>query len=214
MISRMTGTVASVDEGAIELQPTGGMPGMLVEVLLPAYLAAAVSPGQSLTLFTHLYLEGQGQGTSFVPRLLGFSSASDREFFEALNTVKGIGNRKALRILAMSPAEIASAIESKDARALQELPEVGKRLAETIIAELGGKVGRFVLGTEPGLRSSPRPSGTIEPKLPPEAEQAVEALMALGEVRGDAQRAVLRAIERAGDTTNVDRLLELVFASR
>src|SRR5712671_6350629 len=92
-----------------------------------------------------VYLEGQGQGTSFVPRVLGFATPREREFFELFTTVKGLGNKRALRALAREPVEIAGAIAEKNTRALQELPEIGKRLAETVIAELTGKVEKFVV---------------------------------------------------------------------
>jgi Holliday junction DNA helicase RuvA len=79
-----------------------------------------------------------------VPRLIGFDTEEDRSFFELFTTVKGIGNRKALRALSLPFETIAGAIASRDVDTLKSLPEIGKRTAETIVAELHGKVDRFI----------------------------------------------------------------------
>ncbi len=59
-----------------------------------------------ITLTTFQYLESQGQGSSVIPRLVGFQSTAEREFFELFTTVKGIGNRRALRAMAEDPGVI------------------------------------------------------------------------------------------------------------
>jgi holliday junction DNA helicase RuvA len=93
MIDRMQGTLEAIEGNRALLAMRDGL---VLEVLCPAFLALRLLPsvGQSVRLFTIVYLEGQGQGSSFEPRLLGFASASDRAFFEALTSVSGIGNRK------------------------------------------------------------------------------------------------------------------------
>ena len=121
---------------------------MTYEVLIPAADAPALAGviGSNVNFVTLHYLESQGQGSSFWPRLIGFQSVSDRDFFELLTSVKGIGNRKALRALQRSFADIAAMIEQKDFAALQSLPEIGRKTAETIVVELKDKVARFTLG--------------------------------------------------------------------
>jgi len=195
MIRRISGTLERV-EGSAALVQIEGLP-ILYEVLLPAHLAATLAEQHGprpVTFHTMQLLEGLGQGSSFVPRLIGFTSEADRRFFELFTTVKGIGNRKALRAMAQEPAWIASAIARKDAKALQELPEIGKRMAETVVAELFGKVDAYLLGDldDPAMIESR--------SLPPAAEEAISALVALGQQRTDAERMVARAIEHAGDT--------------
>ncbi|MBC7772968.1 MAG: hypothetical protein H7210_10770 [Pyrinomonadaceae bacterium] len=71
-----------------------------------------------ITLYTMEYLEGQGQGTSFIPRLIGFASPAEREFFDLLTTVKGLGNKRTLRALAVEPGAVVQAIIGRDARRL------------------------------------------------------------------------------------------------
>ena len=206
MIRRISGTLERV-EGSAALVQIEGLP-ILYEVLLPAHLAATLAElhgPRPVTFHTMQLLEGLGQGTSFVPRLIGFTSESDRRFFELFTTVKGIGNRKALRAMAQEPAWIASAITRKDAKALQELPEIGKRMAETVVAELFGKVDAYLLGDldDPAMIESR--------SLPPAAEEAISALVALGQQRADAERMVARAIEHAGDT-DAEAIVAAAFA--
>jgi len=192
-----------------QIEPEGSP--LTYEVLLPAYLAERLrtSVGKPVTLITLQYLEGQGQGTSFVPRLIGFASERDRRFFDVFTTVKGIGNKKALRAMAVEPARIARAIATKDVKALVELPEIGKRMAETIIAELNGKVDSFLSAAEIeqlGHASEIKPllKGTA-------AEEAVDALVALGEQRPEAERKIAKVSARLGAKATSDQLVAGVF---
>ena len=110
MIHQIEGTLVGISGMSALVRVEGGL---TLEVLLPAYLARKLGDqvGKQASFLTHLYLEGQGQGASFIPRLLGFETALDRRFFELFTTVKGIGNRKALRALEVEPAVIARAVE-------------------------------------------------------------------------------------------------------
>jgi len=211
MITRMEATLESVStQGipALTLAPAS-MPGLAIEAMVPAYLAGRLggSEGREITLYTRAVLEAQGQGTSFVPRLIGFASAEERAFFEAFTSVKGLGARKALRALTLEPGAIAAMIVAKDAKGLTALPEIGKRLAETIIAELSGKVERFAGDAiiEPASRaSSPSPA-------PGPPSEAVAALVALGETRADAERRVEDAIRVLGAEAETDTIVRAVF---
>src|ERR1700722_8244169 len=141
MISALTGTLRRVGEDRVEL----GVGPIVCELMVPAFdlTELQASLGEEVTFHTIFYLQGDAAGGSIEPRLIGFLRTTDKRFFERFITVKGIGPRKALRALAMPVGEIASAIEAKDARVLVELPEIGKRTAEQIIAELSGKVMEF-----------------------------------------------------------------------
>src|SRR5438105_4941493 len=134
MISSLTGELRRVDEDRVHLQ----VGPMLCELLVPAsdvpLLQAAID--EEMTFHTMLYLEGDAGGGNLEPRLLGFLRPEDKAFFQLFITVKGIGPKKALRALVLPVGEIAQAIESKDAKFLVELPQIGKRMAELIVAEL------------------------------------------------------------------------------
>lgn len=212
MICRVTGTIDSVEGLTAVVTPPGGLS---YEVMLPAYAAERVRTriGRVASLVTFNYLESEGQGSAYIPRLVGFETRRELEFFELFTTVKGIGYRRALRALAEPPATIARAITSRDTRPLTELPEIGKRLAETIIAELHGKVDVF-LG-EDELRTL---ESAAAPVSAPFSAEAVEALVALGEARPEAQRQVAVALEtarrRGKEPASADDIIELVYARR
>jgi Holliday junction DNA helicase RuvA len=213
MIGRLTGTLESLDELSALISVPGGI---CYEVSVPAFLVPRLeaSRGKPVTFITFHYFEGQGQGAWFIPRLIGFLSPQERDFFEVFTTVKGIGNRKALRAMAVEPAAIAAAIAQKNPSALSKLPEIGKRLAETIIAELTGKVDGFLSSQEVATMDV-KASGAA---ATPGSDEAILALIALGETRGDAEKLVARAMDRARREAiaikNTEDLLAVVFASR
>ncbi len=215
MLARITGVLESVTETTALLAPPDS--GVAYELLLPRALAEDLADqvGALVTLHTLQHLESQGQGSSFIPRLIGFASRDDRRFFELLNTVKGVGAKKALRVMAAPPSHIARAIADRDVRALQELPEVGKRLAETIVAELSGKVEAFVRAHEPGARGKGG-AEAVEAKSGPRAAaaQAIAALVTLGEARADAERMVRAALEADAGLETADALLAAAYAAR
>jgi len=116
-------------------------------------------------------------------------------------TVKGIGNRKALRALIRPFMETANAIANRDATALTSMPEIGKRSAETIIAQLHGKVDVFVTEI----------SSTIEVSMPAYCEDAVSMLVQLGESKRDAKQLIQRAYEIDPEVTSADQLVQTSF---
>jgi Holliday junction DNA helicase RuvA len=195
MISELTGELRRVDEDRVHLR----VGPMVVEMLIPASDVPLLqtSVGLEMTFQTLLYLEGDASGGNIEPRLLGFRRREDKRFFEKFITVKGIGPKKALKALALPTGDVAKAIESKDTRFLVGLPQIGKRMADLIVAELAGKVGEFVSITPGGAKgiagSSSRPA--VE-------EDAISTLMALGERRIDAENLLERARQSgSGKTT-------------
>lgn len=209
MLVRLTGRLDAVEtDAAIVTLPVG----LTYRAMLPASAtdALAARRGETVTLETLELYEASGQGSHLTPRLIGFVTETDRRFFELFTTVKGVGSRKALRAMAAPTGDIASAIARKDTAFLRTLPEIGARLAETICAELGGKVDRFI---DPGLHDN-----LLEPKTTAaagsSAQQAIAALVRLGETRPDAERLVKLAQERDPAIESADALLAAAFASR
>ena len=200
MIASLTGTLAHVDDDRIHLQ----VGPVLYELLVPAadlnLLESGV--GQEMTFHTHLYFQGDASGGNIEPRLVGFLRREDKKFFEKFITVKGIGPRKALKALAMPVGEIAHAIESRDARALTELPEIGKRTAEQIVAELAGKVKDFATS----LAVSQTKGATFHSRRSPQEEDAIQVLMALGERRPDAEQLLDRVKQSNPQLNTADAL--------
>jgi holliday junction DNA helicase RuvA len=208
MIARIEGILESIDADKAYLRlPTG----LTYEVMLPAFTSARLggSIGRDVTLHTLYYLESQAQGATIFPRLAGFLSATDKQFFELFVTCKGIGHRRALRAMTLSTAQIAGAIADRDLAMLQSLPEVGKRTAETIAVTLRGKVDRF-LETVPsgGSGVDGEPGTATGGGL---ARDALHVLLQLGENRAQASAWIDRALSSDNAPADAEALVAEVY---
>lgn len=222
MIARIRGSVEQADEQRVTLTPEGA-PAISLDVLVPTFTATrlAAQLGTAVQLSTKLVIEAPSQGSIMTPRLIGFLTQDDRAFFELFTTVKGIGPRKALRAMAVSTGTIAAWIADRDAKSLTSLPEIGKRGAETIVAELSGKVDAFVSPASPAnstsaLEAKPTPATThAATALQGNPAQAALALVRLGESNADAERKVKAAIERDPtlQTSSPDAILAAAFTA-
>jgi Holliday junction DNA helicase RuvA len=199
VIARLAGTLEQVTH-AIAL--IDGRNGLWYEVLCPVFDLERLGKrvGQEVLLHTIHYIEGDPSHGVVTPRLIGFVQESDRDFFRLYTTVKGIGVRKALRSLVRPTAEVAAAIQAKDTRFLVELPEIGKRTAEQIIAELHGKVDVFA-----------GPAAVEPPTLSAAAEEALAVLVQLGERRADALALVERVAAVAGDLDTPEAIIQAAY---
>ena len=204
MISRITGILESIESGRAQLALDGGL---TYEVLLPTFAAVRLggSIGQVITLHTIHYLEGTSQGNHFTPRLAGFLTVTDRKFFELFTTVKGIGPRKGLKALAMESGQIAGAIADRDVKLLQSLPEIGKRMAETVVATLHGKVDAFVSGAVyGGGETGQAPARTA-------AREAMEVLLQLGESRSQSVQWIDQVLAANPELDDAEQLIAQVL---
>ena len=201
MISRIKGSLIDLESGRAHLKCGA----LVYEVLTPAadHGRLAVCIGETVELHTLHILEGNSQGSSFRPRLIGFASASDRAFFELFTTVKGIGARKALRIMEIPPGQIARAVHDRDVSLLTSLPEVGKRTAEAIIVELKEKVEGFL---EDGGATGGAPA-TRTGAVGAFAEEAIAVLLQLGEPRHVAEDLVNRVTTADRSIDSADQVV-------
>jgi Holliday junction DNA helicase RuvA len=209
MISHLQGMLTAISDGKALL----AIGPLTCEVMVPGAdqqrLASHV--GQPVSFHTMLYLENQNQGAAYIPRLIGFNSPEDRAFFELFTTVKGIGNRKALRSLQLPFATIAAAIAEKDIDLLKSLPEIGKRTAETIIVELNGKVDRFVEVKPMEARAA---TGAGNGKVSPASTliiDAVAVLTQLGEQKFTARQLVERALTADATIQSAEELVAAAY---
>jgi len=191
--------------------------GLTYEVLLSAYTAGRLggSIGQAVTLQTLHWMQSDNQGATLLPRLAGFLNVEDRRFFELFTTCKGIGNRRALRAMAISTAQIASAIADRDIAMLQSLPEIGKRTAETLVATLSGKVDAF-LGVST-KESSPEGAGLGEGGAGTAGagtsltRETLEVLAQLGENRTQALNWIEQILAQKDRPKDVQELVARVY---
>ncbi len=206
MIAALSGELRRVDEDRIHVQ----VGPLLYEMLVPAADVPLLQGGigEEMTFHTLMYFEGDAGGGNMEPRLLAFLRPQDKRFFQLFITVKGIGPKKALRALVLPVGEIAQAIESKDTRALVELPQIGKRMAEQIVAELAGKVSDFATPYQAGKPSIPARG------RPAFEEDAILSLMALGERRSDAEHLLDRAKQGNAGIKSTDALVREMLRMR
>src|SRR5262252_10709793 len=147
MITKMTGVLNRVLDEEIRVQV-----GQLeYQVLVPEFVRRQVQghTGHELTLHTSDYLDGNPMQGRVVPRLIGFLSEAELEFFELFCTVDKVGVRKAIKALVRPIRDIADAIQRQDAKWLTTLPGVGAATAEQIVATLRRKVTKFALMAGP-----------------------------------------------------------------
>jgi Holliday junction DNA helicase RuvA len=143
MIKRVSGVLERVEPTAVEVAMGPAVHEVLVPELVRRGLQAKV--GQTVTLHTLEFLEGNPTRGNLVPRLVGFLTEVEREFFELICEVDGVGVRKALRAIVRPVGEIATAIEEQDAAALAGLPGIGAATAERMIAKLRRRMPKFAL---------------------------------------------------------------------
>src|SRR5437870_4701439 len=105
MISRITGTLKLVQQDEITLE----IDQFEYQVLIPEFVRRQLQQklGEQVALFTIEYIEGNPMQGRMMPRLIGFSTEAEREFFDLFCSVDGVGVRKALKALVRPVKDIA-----------------------------------------------------------------------------------------------------------
>jgi holliday junction DNA helicase RuvA len=131
MIAQLSGEVAHVGAAACVIDVSG----VGYHVQSTPSTLATLRTGSDARLFTHLVVREDAL------TLFGFATAGERDTFEALQSVQGVGPKLALAMLAVhSPEALAVAVASGDKQALERVPGVGAKVAARLLLELGGKL--------------------------------------------------------------------------
>ncbi|MDN4482078.1 Holliday junction branch migration protein RuvA [Demequina lignilytica] len=170
MIAQLTGTVAQVGASAVILDVAG----VGYRILATPASLGELHAGRDVTIHTQMVVREDSM------TLFGFLSAGERDTFEQLQSVQGVGAKLALAMLAVhSPEALASAVAAGDQKALTKVPGIGPKVASRLLLELGGKL---VL---------PEAGGAGAPAAANDARaEVVEALVGLGYAAKQAQAAV------------------------
>ena len=161
MISRLRGTVAARTPAGLVLDVNG------VGYLLAATPRVSARVGQEVTVETYLHVREDAL------QLYGFASADERELFELLLGVSGVGPKVALAIVSGStPVELRRAIAREDTARFEAIPGIGRKTAQRVVLELREKA----IPAEAGMASG--------------AGLARDALVELGWNLLDAERAL------------------------
>ncbi len=130
--------------------------------------------GKTVTLYTHLAVREDGI------ELFGFGTTEEKECFNNLTTVSGVGPKVAMSILStLTPEKLALAICTDDAKAIAKAPGIGAKSALRIILELKEKMSKSMLSYESTSSSSAMSDIPVAAKGTALAE-ATEALLVLG----------------------------------
>ena len=202
MITKITGQlvalhadVALLRVGAFEYQ-----------VLIPEFTRRQLQGelNREVSLHTIEYLEGNPMQGRLVPRMIGFTSEAEREFFDLFCSVDGVGVKKALRAMVRPVKEVAMAIEEQETKALSALPGIGPAMAERIVAKLRRKVPKFAL-----LVAQREVSEAMA--TPDVVSEAFDILRGLGHSDADSRRLLDTALSAKKKYKDVQELIQAIY---
>ncbi len=211
MIRRISGEVVEILDESVVVR-TGA--GLCYETQVGAYalseLQALMDAREPVELHTHHYLEGNvAAGQTLVPRLVGFLTAAERDFFLRFIKVPGLSPRSGVRAMGLPPERIAAAILARDMGTLTKLQGIGKKKAEQIISKLADELAE--LGLSAGVEDA-------RPEQPEAVGQNAEAMAILVGQLGlrttEAEELISRARVSLGPEAEIPAVLEEVFRLR
>jgi holliday junction DNA helicase RuvA len=184
MIALVRGEVVSIGlDHAVVLAS-----GLGLKILATPATLAGLRVGSEATLHTAFVVREDSQ------TLFGFDEADERDVFDTLMTVSGVGPRLALATLAVhTPDALRRAVAGDDLNALQRVPGIGRKGAQRMVLELAGKLGAATGALEAPAAAAP---AGIAPDV-------VEALVGLGWNARAAEAAVTAVTER-GEASSDD----------
>lgn len=183
MISSVAGTVKSTSVNSVVVE-VGGI-GVLVQV--PVRTAASFTTGEKINLQTYLIVREDAL------TLYGFMDIVDRDFFELLLSVTGVGPKVAQSILSNNDASlIANAVISGNLKLLESVPGLGKKGAQRLVLELKDKVVPFA---SVGGQKANSVSHQVENALVGLGYSNKEAAQMINQVLTDATKASLSSAE-------------------
>ncbi len=185
MISRIQGVLLAREGGRVEVETEGGV---VYEVDVPLTVLEHVpSPGAPIELRTVQIV------TDSSVALYGFMTGHERSLFQRLITVQGVGPKLALATMSKYSAErLVRALVDKDVAALTQVSGIGRKTAERLVLDLSDRVADLAIVTPTG-----RAGGGV-------AQEAVQALIALGRTFSEADAAVRAALKDGGIGTAED----------
>jgi holliday junction DNA helicase RuvA len=190
VISFLEGEVTERSGGRVVI----AVGGVGYEVQVPASTLAALPPvGRSARIHTRMVVRDDAM------TLFGFGSADERELFDLLVTVNGIGPRVALSFLSvLSPDAFRRAVSAGDVAALTVVPGVGKKVAQRVVLDLKDRLGGDDVVVVDGPLADVRDALLALGLSPQEASAAMAGLPSNG---GHSTEDLLRdALQRMGGT--------------
>ena len=198
MIGKLKGSIEEIGEDYVLVDVNG--------VCYVAYCSARTlsrvgAAGEAVVLFIETYVREDQL------KLFGFLSALEREWFNLLQSVQGVGAKVALAVLStLTPSELANAIALQDKTAVSRAPGVGPKVATRLVMELKNKTPAFTgdAGVNLGLKQELGEGVAAAP-----VTDAVSALTNLGYSRDQAANAIAAALKNGGEGADSAKLIRL-----
>ena len=212
MLTKVRGLlVALAEESAVV-----GVGPFELEVLIPESARRALQSriGEIVALDTVGYLEGGQMSARLTPRLVGFLSSVDREFFDVFCSVDGVGPRKALRAMVRPVRDLARMIQDQKVKELATFPGIGEATAERIVAKLRRKVGKFTLIVGPASESAEAPveaNGQAENAEPDVIRDTFAALLSVGHNESQAREAIDKVLSGKKKFKSVADMIDAIY---
>ena len=176
--------------------------GYALQISLNTY--SAIQGKHDVKLYVHEAIVTGGRDDSIT--LYGFSTKQERELYQLLITVSGVGANTARMILSsLSPSELCNTIANGDEKALKGVKGIGLKTAQRIIGDLGDKVISSGIATE--LHVSNQPAVAVSS---PVKDEAVSALTMLGFSPAPSAK-VVAAILKEQPTLPVEQVVKLAL---
>ena len=197
MFYHLYGTLEINDSGLCVIDCGGVGYKLTTSLITSGILAEKI--GQKIKIFTHLAVREDGI------ELFGFESNEERECFNNLITVSGVGPKAAMNILSvMTPDNLTLAICTEDVKAISKAPGIGAKTAARIVLELKDKISKE-LGDGISLKKVGTKPMTVIPTG--NLSEATEALMVLGYDKNS----VLRALDGIDPKTEVGEIIKFAL---
>ncbi len=209
MISHIDGVLRKKNEDELSIEVDVG--GIWYEINLPAFVWRSfeeVELGTDVSLEVYHYVM-ERQPT---PRLVGFSREIERDFFKKFIAVPKVGPSMATQAMIFSVSTIAAWIEQGDTAALKRLPKIGTRTAETIVAQLKGKVYNEAMLQDEGFSAAEKEEAASLSEM---QQLAVAGLVRLGYKQTEAAGWVEAVSTNSdGEPLDAEEIIRAVFAQR
>lgn len=203
MIIAISGTLKRVGETSVAIEATP----FEYEVYIADYTRRQLQSrvGETIRLFTLDYIEGGLQGGRMTPRLIGFMTEPERQFFDLFCSVDGVGVKKALRAMVRPVKELALMIEQQEVKQLSALPGIGPSTSEKVVAKLRRKMPRFALMVERDAVGEEIEGGSEF------VAETFDALVALGHSESDARKLIDDTIASGKKFKDTESLLTAIY---
>jgi holliday junction DNA helicase RuvA len=202
LITKITGQLIALHDDVLTLR----IGAFEYEILVPEFNRRRLQSeiNQEISLHTIEYLEGNPMQGRMTPRLIGFLTEIEREFFELFCSVDGVGVKKALRSMVRPVKEVATAIEEQDTKSLSALPGIGAAMSERIIAKLRRKVPKFALM----VAGDEKREAEVEPDV---ISETYDVLRTLGHSESEARKLIDAALGAKKKYKDVQSLIEAIY---